>query len=126
MKGKRVTTTLLPYGPEKPRGGSIVKSYGTNEVQIEWEPPKGGFTKYVLYVDNNTQVATTSAGALMMNKYSSNVYKHTDIGSTSSFGAMVKDYTEKELSYLLRKAFKIHLEVRTPVMYRVSKNNALL
>ena len=50
MKGERIVTTLLPYGPEKPRAG-ILKSSTTDEVEIAWEPPKGGFTKYKLSVD---------------------------------------------------------------------------
>ena len=49
MKGAKIVTNLLPYGPEKPRGG-IVKSLTTDTVDIAWEPPKGGFTKYVLCV----------------------------------------------------------------------------
>ena len=49
MKGAKIVTNLLPYGPEKPRGG-IVKSLTTDTVEIAWEPPKGGFTKYVLCV----------------------------------------------------------------------------
>ena len=56
MKGARVVTTLLPHGPEKPRGG-IVKTISTREVEITWEPPKGGFTKYLLSLDPN--VAST-------------------------------------------------------------------
>merc|ERR1719468_834212 len=52
MKGARVVTNLLPYGAEKPRGG-ILKTAGTKEVEIAWEPPKGDFTKYVLTVDAN-------------------------------------------------------------------------
>ena len=47
MPGERIVTTLLPYGPEKPRAG-IVKTVLTDAVEISWEPPKGGFTKYVL------------------------------------------------------------------------------
>ena len=101
MKGQRIVTTLLPYGPEKPRGGSLCKSYATNEVEIEWEPPKGGFTKYVLFVDNNT-----TNTAPFMTRYSSRIYKNVDIGSTSSFGTIIKDYTEKELSHLI-SSYKI-------------------
>lgn len=52
MKGERIVTTLLPYGAVKPRSG-IVKSTGTDEVEISWQPPKGSFTKYVLLVDPN-------------------------------------------------------------------------
>ena len=52
IKGARVVTTLLPHGPEKPRGG-IVKTMSAREVEITWEPPKGGFTKYLLSLDPN-------------------------------------------------------------------------
>ena len=52
MKGERIVTTLLPYGAVKPRSG-IVKTSGTDEVEISWQPPKGSFTKYVLVVDPN-------------------------------------------------------------------------
>jgi hypothetical protein len=52
MKGERIVTTLLPYGPGKPRAG-ILKAANTDEVEISWEPPKGGFTKYMLWVDPN-------------------------------------------------------------------------
>ena len=58
MKGERIVTTLLPYGPEKPRGG-VLKSTTTDMVEITWDPPKGGFTKYVLCVDPT--VSTTLA-----------------------------------------------------------------
>ena len=47
-----MVTTLLPYGPEKPRAG-FAKTITTNEIEIAWEPPKGGFTKYILRVDPN-------------------------------------------------------------------------
>ena len=45
MKGARVVTTLLPHGPEKPRGGSICRAVTSTEVEIGWEPPRGAFTK---------------------------------------------------------------------------------
>ena len=50
MKGQRIITTLLPFGPEASRAG-IVKSCSTTEVEITWEPPRGEFSKYVLLVD---------------------------------------------------------------------------
>ena len=52
MKGERTVTTLLPYGAVKHRNG-LLKTTGTDEVEISWEPPKGGFTKYLLSVDPN-------------------------------------------------------------------------
>ncbi|XP_023334449.1 uncharacterized protein LOC111705966 isoform X2 [Eurytemora carolleeae] len=50
MKGERIVTNLLPFGPVKPRNG-MCKSTETHEVEISWETPKGDFTKYVLIVD---------------------------------------------------------------------------
>ena len=50
MKGHKIVTNLVPYGPEKPRSG-MVKQAGTNQVEIFWDPPKGDFTKYYLYID---------------------------------------------------------------------------
>ena len=41
---------LVPYGPEKPRSG-MVKSTGTHQVEIFWDPPKGEFTKYTLLIE---------------------------------------------------------------------------
>ena len=32
MKGEKIVTNLVPYGPEKPRSG-MVKIAGTNQVQ---------------------------------------------------------------------------------------------
>ena len=93
MKGERIVTTLLPYGPEKPRAG-VVKSITTDEVEIAWEPPKGGFTKYVLCVDPNI-VSTLSPRNTGMGRA---FYMNMNIGSTSSFGQISKDYTERELS----------------------------
>ena len=50
MKGEKVVTNLVPYGPEKPRSG-MVKNTGTDQVEIFWDPPKGDFTKYYLDID---------------------------------------------------------------------------
>ena len=96
MKGERIVTTLLPYGPEKPRAG-VVKTYSTDEVEIAWEPPKGGFTKYVLCVDPNV-VSTLSP---RNTGFGAAFYMNGNIGSMSSFGKISKDYTERELSSLL-------------------------
>ena len=41
---------LVPYGPERPRSG-MVKSAGTNQVDIFWDPPKGEFKKYTLLIE---------------------------------------------------------------------------
>ena len=96
-------TTLLPYGPEIPRAG-LIKTVTEEEVEIVWEPPKGGFTKYLLCVDPNvntckpaltispTEVARTA-------EFYSNINNH--IGSYVSFDKIVQDYTERELSNLL-------------------------
>ena len=98
MKGEQFVTTLLPYGPEKPRGG-IVKAITTNEVEIAWVPPKGGFTKYVLCVDPNvTSTLKTSIRPMLERSF----YMNGQIGSTVSFEKLVvHDYTERELSNLL-------------------------
>ncbi len=50
MKGEKVVTNLVPYGPEKPRAG-MVKLSSTDQVEIFWDPPKGDFTKYYLDID---------------------------------------------------------------------------
>ena len=50
MKGEKIVTNLVPYGPEKPRSG-MVKTAGTDQVEIFWDPPKGDFTKYYLDID---------------------------------------------------------------------------
>lgn len=50
MKGEKVVTNLVPYGPEKPRSG-MLKLAGVNQVEIFWDPPKGDFTKYYLNID---------------------------------------------------------------------------
>eukprot|EP00092_Neocalanus_flemingeri_P032028 GFUD01034810.1.p1 GENE.GFUD01034810.1~~GFUD01034810.1.p1 ORF type:complete len:905 (+),score=215.05 GFUD01034810.1:108-2822(+) len=96
MKGERIVTTLLPYGPEKPRAG-VVKTFTTDEVEIAWEPPKGGFTKYVLCVDPNV-VSTLSPRIAGMGR---SLYMNGNIGSVTSFGKISKDYHERELSNLL-------------------------
>ncbi|XP_059078716.1 uncharacterized protein LOC131877137 [Tigriopus californicus] len=50
MKGTKIVTTLMPYGPERPRTG-MLKSAGTHQADIFWDPPKGEFTKYTLSVE---------------------------------------------------------------------------
>ena len=47
-----MVTTLIPYGPERPKNG-IQDPSGTGEDRIEifWDPPKGEFTKYTLEID---------------------------------------------------------------------------
>ena len=54
MKGEKIVTNLIPYGPEKPRYGMVKKGEhnpGTNEVEIFWDPPRGEFTKYFLNIE---------------------------------------------------------------------------
>ena len=103
MKGEQIVTTLLPYGPETPRGG-LIKTVTEDEVEINWEPPKGGFTKYLLCVDPN--VSTTSLKANILSPMeilrSAEFYTNTNnhIGSYVSFDKIVQDYTERELSNL--------------------------
>ena len=98
MKGEQVVTTLLPYGPESPPGG-LVKSVSTEEVEITWEAPKGGFTKYVLCVDPEL----TSSGARSEGREMTKFYCNTEghIGSYISFDKIVQDYTERELSNMI-------------------------
>ena len=53
MKGEKLVTNLLPYGPEKPRSGMVKEAEGnpgTHQVEIFWDPPSGDFTKYILEV----------------------------------------------------------------------------
>lgn len=50
MKGEKVVTTLVPYGPEKPRAG-MQRAAGTDQVELFWDPPKGDFTRYTLRID---------------------------------------------------------------------------
>ena len=53
MKGEKLVTNLLPYGPEKPRSGIVKETEGnpgTHQVEIFWDPPSGDFTKYMLEV----------------------------------------------------------------------------
>ncbi len=86
MKGEKVVTTLVPYGPEKPRSG-MQKSAGTDQVEIFWDPPKGDFTKYTLYIDKlrpsikhmTSTEGTLSAGPSflrLLSNTSSNVSAH--------------------------------------------------
>ena len=107
MKGERIVTTLLPFGPEKPRAG-IVKTIQTNEVEISWEPPKGGFTKYVLAVDPNvtsTKYINTNTLRLQNGIMNPNFYVNGYIAQSSvdlmNQLTVNKDYTERELSSLI-------------------------
>ena len=103
MKGERIVTTLLPYGPEKPRGG-IIKTSTTDEIEIAWEPPKGGFTKYVLCVDPNvTSLNKTKSNGVNMSNgiMARHFYANDYYGSTFDFSQVNKDYTERELSNLI-------------------------
>ena len=69
MKGEKLITYLLPYGAEKPRGGMVKEADGnpgTNQIEIFWEPPRGDFTKYVLYITKipNSKLSVTDLPAL--------------------------------------------------------------
>ena len=45
-------TTLVPYGPERPKIGlQDMNSTTEDKVEIFWDPPKGEFTKYTLEID---------------------------------------------------------------------------
>ena len=50
MKGEKVVTNLVPYGPERPKNGILEKA-GANQLDLFWDPPKGEFTKYTLSID---------------------------------------------------------------------------
>jgi len=68
MKGEKIVTNLVPYGPEKPRTG-MTKAADTNQVEIFWDPPKGDFTKYVLEVDSTDPVANSNADDAEVTSY---------------------------------------------------------
>ena len=100
MKGAQFVTTLLPYGPVKPRGG-IVQTARTNDLEIAWVPPKGGFTKYVLCVDPNV-ASTTALSNITHSFLQDKFYLSKQVDSALSFDKVnLQDYTERELSNLL-------------------------
>ena len=55
MKGEKVITNLVPYGPEKPRAGMVSRTE-TDQAEIHWDPPKGDFTKYTLVIEKVSQL----------------------------------------------------------------------
>lgn len=61
MKGEKIVTTLVPYGPERPVTG-MLKSAGTRQAEIFWDPPRGEFTKYTLVVDKILQESLVPEG----------------------------------------------------------------
>ena len=99
MKGARVVTTLLPHGPELPPRTGLVRNVSTNQVEISWDPPKGGFTKYLLTVDpdvvSSLKPSSTLAGQLYLQLGSTNA------GSSCSLGRMDSALQTRELSALL-------------------------
>ena len=105
MKGEQILSFLLPYGPEVPRQG-LFTNITENDVEIAWDAPKGGFTKYILSVDPN--VSTTSSHTLkydVLNPSDSRVRfytnaSHNNLGSFAS-NKFVQEYNERELSNLL-------------------------
>ena len=62
---RQVFTSLLPWGPEVPRAG-LVKALTETEIEIEWEPPKREFTKYILGVDPNVNTCNTRVEELKL------------------------------------------------------------
>ena len=58
MKGEKVVTNLVPYGPERPRAG-MIKSAETDQAEIQWDPPKGEFTKYTLVIEKISHLKIT-------------------------------------------------------------------
>ena len=83
MKGERIITTLLPYGPERPRTG-VIKSFTTTELEIHWESPKGEFTKYVLSVDPCMSSLCLAAPELRKMSSLSNISGLTGLTNLSS------------------------------------------
>ncbi len=76
MKGEKVVTNLVPYGPEKPRSG-MVKTAGTDQVEIFWDPPKGDFTKYTLTIDRLSDDNVVKPDSLL--RLGSTVSKETEL-----------------------------------------------
>ncbi|XP_023343416.1 uncharacterized protein LOC111712896 [Eurytemora carolleeae] len=102
MKGERIVTNLLPYGPEKPRAG-MLKTSGTHEIEISWEPPKGDFTKYILSVDPNIVNGNQPKGTqgLPAPPLFGFGVDHGLFNVAGSFGDLTKattGYTEREIS----------------------------
>ena len=54
----------MPYGAEKPRSG-MVKTPHTTSVEIFWDPPKGGFTKYTLSIDRLSDKMIMKPGSIL-------------------------------------------------------------
>ena len=59
MKGEKVVSNLVPYGPEKPRAG-MVKLVEVDHAEIQWDSPKGDFTKYNLVIEKISHLKITS------------------------------------------------------------------
>ena len=76
MRGEKVITSLVPYGPERPRNGILEKS-GTNQVEIFWDPPKGEFTKYVMCIDKAEIANPEKVGPLLRRNSSLNIVQMT-------------------------------------------------
>ena len=76
-----------------------------SKVEISWEPPKGGFTKYVLALDPNvtTMYTVTNTMRLQNGIMNPNFYVNGFINSSVEFQQLTitKEYTERELSSLI-------------------------
>ncbi len=99
MKGEKVVTNLVPYGPDKPRTG-MQKSAGTDQVEIFWDPPKGEFTKYTLIIEkmpdppNSTSISLLNQISVQSNEPSVS-YPDAGLFSRANFRHM------ENLSYKL-------------------------
>ena len=88
MKGEKVVTNLVPYGPERPKNGILEKA-GTNQLDLFWDPPKGEFTKYTLSIDKLV-VAPKDRG---VSKSSSTVPMPRNQSSTPAYFTLISDET---------------------------------
>ena len=94
MKGEKIVTNLLPYGPEKPRLGMVKEGVegnpGTTQIEIFWDPPRGEFTKYFLNIEKVSEQAyffdETSKYTKNTNTSNNNsVLKNTNILNLNSY-----------------------------------------
>ena len=94
MKGEKIVTNLLPYGPEKPRlgmvKGGVDGNPGTTQIEIFWDPPRGEFTKYFLNIEKVSEQTFSfdEASKFTKNTNTSNnnfVLKHTNILNFNSY-----------------------------------------
>lgn len=113
MKGEKVVTNLIPYGPEKPRSGMIKEGEGnpgTNQIEIFWDPPRGEFTKYFLNIekvsDINYNAEELAAGNYMRTKSADSIpiLIHNNISTLNSYfrGNSTENTSEEEVPATIR------------------------